>query len=180
MKGVEMNSNLFGLIAVGMTIMPLAAQAGSIAGEWSGVGVPDPTSTQAPYDQLATLQLSNPVVTDSMGDLSISGTIDVTCIKNALYYLHPDPKCGSDGPQPASLTLSPTGVLTFGNTLGAYGVTTYLGGNTIVIDIAYSDSIPTNPDIEDWTFTRAPEPSTLSLLGLGIAGVGFKRKRKTG
>jgi hypothetical protein len=174
-----MNSNLLGLIAVGLTIGPLTAQAGSIAGDWTGVGVPDPTSTQAGYDQLATLQISNPVSTDSAGDLSFAGTIDVTCIHNALYYLHPDPKCGSEGPQPATVTLSPTGVVTFGNTLGASGTGTFPGGNTFVIDVAYSDSTPTNPDIEDWTFTRAPEPSTISLLGLGIAGVGFMRKRKT-
>src|SRR5579863_9043759 len=87
-----------GLIVTGLTMGPLAAHAGSIAGDWSGVGVPDPTSTQAPYDQLATLVISNPIPSDSLGDLSFTGTVDVTCIMNALYYLHPDPRCGSDGP----------------------------------------------------------------------------------
>src|SRR5579863_4895352 len=86
-----------GLIVTGLTMGPLAAHAGSIAGTWSGVGVPDPTSTQAPYDQLANLVISSAVPSDSLGDLSFSGTVNVTCVKNALYYLHPDPKCGSDG-----------------------------------------------------------------------------------
>jgi len=179
-EGKEMKSNMLGLIAVGLTIGPLAAQATSIAGTWSGVGVPDPTSVQAPYDQLATLVISSPVPSDGLGDLSFAATVDVTCIHDALYALNPDPKCGSGGDKPFTGTLSPTGELTtaFG---GSSGLGSYLGGNTFVIDIAYSDSTAASPDIEDWTFTRAsvPEPATLALLGLGLAGIGFMRKRQT-
>ena len=142
--------------------------------------MPDPTSTQAPYDQLATLVISSPVPSDGVGDLSFSGTVNVTCVKNALYNLHPDPKCGSDGNLLLAGTLSPTGVLTLANPSGFNGPGSYLGGNTFVIDITYGDSTPASPDIEDWTFTRTsvPEPTTLALLGLGLAGVGFMRRRK--
>lgn len=66
-----MKSTKLRLIAIGLTMGPLAAHAGSLAGAWSGVGVPDPTSTQAPYDQLATLVLTTPVPSDSTGDFSL-------------------------------------------------------------------------------------------------------------
>lgn len=169
---------MLGLIAAGLTIGPAAAQANSIAGVWSGVGVPDPTSVQAPYDQLASLVISSPVPSGSMGDLSFTAAIDVTCIHNSLYYLHPDPKCGSDGDLPVTGTLSPTDVLTIATTGGASGVGSYMGGDTFAIDIAYGDSTAASPDIEDWTFTRVSEPATLSLFGLGLAGIAFMRKRK--
>ncbi len=67
----------------------VAAQPVSIAGDWTGVGVPDPTSTQAPYDQLATLMISSATTSDSAGDIVFSAIVDVTCIKNALDAARP-------------------------------------------------------------------------------------------
>jgi hypothetical protein len=57
------------------------------------------------------------------GTLTASNNeVNVTCVKNALYDLHPDPKCGSDGNLPLSGILSSTGVLTLGNPSGFNGV----------------------------------------------------------
>jgi PEP-CTERM motif len=116
-------------------------------------------------EQLADLVISTPLAN---GDFV--GTLDVTCVG----YM--PSQCGTGGIVDISGSLSPSGTLDVGTAANPdLFAGTYSGGDTFTGVATSLDG-----DVYDWTFNRAsvPEPATLSLLGLGLAGVGFLRKRK--
>ena len=71
-------------------------------------------------------------------------------------------------PEPIAGVLAPDDSLTL--TLGTTTLTGSLTGDSITLE--------DNAGGIAATLTSVPEPATLSLLGLGLAGVGFMRKRK--
>lgn len=158
-----MKLEIAGFIAMGLLAVPLAAQAGSIVGNWSGSGIPVVVGAGGNgADQNADLVISS--------SSPIEGTLDVTCVGYTAA------QCGTGGVLDISGSLSVSGTLD----VGVAGnpdllAGTYSGGNTFTGVATSLDG-----DVYDWTFNRlaVPEPSTLTLLGLGLAGIGVMRRRK--
>lgn len=76
--------------------------------------------------------------------------------------------------------LSSVGLTLFGTAMGIDGTAISLVGNDILIDLAGLSINNDSPSgfVVDVVAATVPEPGTLALLGLGLAGMGFARRKK--
>lgn len=161
-----MNSKLWCLAVLGVLGAPVAAQATSIVGDWNGTF--QDTSANPNNGTLDLVFLTE--TPGSGGGFNFTGTADAVCTNTS------DATCGTQG------------IVNFNGTLSSAGALNVLAGNTDFSGQLSGNSISgtyANGKVGltgDWSVARvssAPEPATLGLLGLGLAAVGYgRRKRK--
>ena len=170
----------FACLAIAACLAAGVANAEPITGEWSGTGTPSGSGSGSA--QTMDLWINSALPTDpNPALLDLTGTAEITCIGS------PDPTCGTGG------VVNPI----FGTFDILAFTTTHVGGvklgsadNPTAFSGTFDGSATWGGIItsqegtqESWTFTRpatsVPEPGTLALLSLGLAGVGVMRKRKT-
>jgi PEP-CTERM motif len=158
-------TTLLALITLGSLAGPAVVQASSIAGDWTGTGQVVTIGVGGNgAEEFASIVFNTP---QANGDFT--GTLDVTCAG------HTAQQCGTGAVVSMTGSLV-SGAIVFGPSQNPTAFAgTYTGGNSF-------DGVATslNGDVYDWTIDRTsvPEPATLSLLGLGLAGAGFLRRRK--
>ena len=96
------------------------------------------------------------------------------------YFTYLDETNSAFGTAIQLTNLGPLGPNAFSQSASDSGIV-FIGGSyslTQVITIAHTGVGTTSFDATLNGAGQVPEPSTIALLGLGLAGIGFSRKRK--
>jgi hypothetical protein len=183
-----MKAKILGLVSAALLAASTMAQALTITGDWTGTFQDTFNAGSGLNNGTMDLQIQTQTQSLKVGGSGLTGQANLMCTNTA------DPTCGSQGFIPLSGVFDGVQTLSLNSPVGPSGSISFFGrllaGNseiagTYVFFSPLLDPVTGKPPIEiegnfDVVATPVPEPTTLMLFGLGIAGLGFMRRRKTG
>jgi hypothetical protein len=176
-----MKTNLLGLLAAGLLASPMSATALGLAVDFSGSGLVAPVGPPGDDGNL-------PLAVFDTG-YSLMGEPGWTLTSFFTFNLVTGSGAGSFEYSNGVDALSGTVLTQFNGAgfdldqtvetgLGKFAG--FVGWGSSVVTLLGDPTEPPTPFVEEGTFYlhRVPEPGTVALLGLGIAGLGFTRRRQ--
>jgi hypothetical protein len=181
-----MKAKILGLVSAALLVASTMTQAATIIGDWTGTFQDSVNAGSGLNNGTMDLQIQTQTLKGKGSGLT--GQAILTCTNTA------DPTCGSQGFIPLSGQFDGVQTLNLNSPFGPTGAISFFGrllaGNseiagTYVFFGPVLDPVTGKPPIEiegsfDVVATPVPEPTTLMLFGLGIAGLGFIRRRRAG
>jgi hypothetical protein len=178
-----MNIRRLAWVSVALLFGWTGAGATSITGDWTGTF----------QDILNGSGLNNGTLDLQILTETPDGTgFDLTAAANFTCTNTPDPSCGSQGYVPLTGTFDGATSLILNSVVGPTGSLELAGnllvGNAEITGNYWFFAVQTDPKLKpavqvygswDVVSTQVPEPGTLALLSLGVAGLGVMRRRST-